>query len=209
MERSRRSGPDEAPCGEYDEELSALILGDPEAYSKSSRSSLATQTRDLCATLLRSPGEEFCLYGHASTAGCVLRQCSALRREASREARELREAGVPVDEAEAEYEEEGMARTAVFCDGMAEHLHGFIAGYSHYLEFLPDSGWPWTPRSLWHALGEWKRVSWQSDAALAEAVGAELLRQAGRWQRLALHSGGPGLPRAGSLRVFALGMKRT
>lgn len=144
-------------------------------------------TPSLCYRLNKAPLEAFCLYGLVSAAACTVRLCAFVVHS---EGAFVGEEGQEVDE---------------FCQHTFSLFHDVLAGYANYMEFLWDSGWPWTLRSLWHAVAEWRGEPWQEEAVIEETVRLELSMQKASLRELALHSSG-GLPHMERMQVFALGM---
>eukprot|EP00928_Gymnodinium_smaydae_P032441 TRINITY_DN23494_c0_g2_i1.p1 TRINITY_DN23494_c0_g2~~TRINITY_DN23494_c0_g2_i1.p1 ORF type:complete len:651 (+),score=119.71 TRINITY_DN23494_c0_g2_i1:217-1953(+) len=148
------------------------------------------RTGYLCYDLMENAREATCIYGLTSAMGCIARMC----------AREL-PAGRKIPE-----EDAGEGSMEQFCSTVFKMLHIFVTGFANYLEFLEDSGWPWTLRSLWHALGEYTSTNWSPEDSIVDHVASELRRQASRRQELSLHNGGRFDRRSGAVKIFALSM---
>lgn len=188
MDGSERTGPDDAPCAERDDSLIQRVVGMITVTVQAAPKDQSMVLRTMCGKLGDATEDAFCLYGYISILACMLRMCNILRSEDS-------------DEDWADLTG-GMAG---ICQIAYHGVQSALSNYGNLMEFLPDSGWPWTVRSLWHVVGEWRGLRWADDEEVASAVSAELVRQRARRRALALHSGGP-LPQNDALRVFALGM---
>eukprot|EP00746_Dinoflagellata_sp_MGD_P064437 gnl/MRDRNA2_/MRDRNA2_269058_c0_seq1.p1 gnl/MRDRNA2_/MRDRNA2_269058_c0~~gnl/MRDRNA2_/MRDRNA2_269058_c0_seq1.p1 ORF type:complete len:187 (+),score=36.01 gnl/MRDRNA2_/MRDRNA2_269058_c0_seq1:74-562(+) len=118
-----------------------------------------------CPLFVVNPTEVFCLYGQISAMSCILRMAAYAKRQ----------------DIDLWMKDE---QTNQGCNFVYEGLLHLVTGYSNFLEFIDESGWPWTATSIWRVLAEWKGFEWASDDTIEAAARTELKRQSEFHQEL-------------------------